>query len=487
MKTTGLLLLALTLPLALGAAEPAVYQADGIKIGEVLATEATVWTRLTRQADLNRRGIPFVEVDTRRGIQEGIADGQIPAGVKLEDMQDAVPGAAGQVRVTWSPEPAGVGAPVVASTAWTPVDPARDFTHQFHLTGLAPGTWYRLLVESRDPDGVAGAAVEGRFKTMLAPDAVAPVRFIVTTCHDDWRRDNPEMGFDVYAATRAWAPDFFIQTGDFVYLDKYYPFAVNAALARFKWNRVSAWPYVRDFYRGVSAYFMKDDHDILKNDTFPGETYGELTFDQGVAIEQEQLPMPARPPYRSLRWGRDLELWLVEGREYRSPGDTADHPGKTLLGAEQKKWLFETMRASTATFRILISGDAVVGPNVDYKKGEKGDSLSDEAFLTEGNEVRRFLGSLKNAIVVSGDRHWQYHSVDPATGVNEFGCGPLCFGMAEGFVGKVKKSPMHRFLRIDGGFLSGAVERGPAGATLTLQYHDVQGKVLYEHTFTATP
>ncbi len=479
MKNISQLFFALALPVALLTAGPAVHQADGIKIGEVLTNEAIVWTRLTRAAGLNRSGTPFVAVDKHRAIHEGIADGQMPAGVKLEDMQDAVPGAAGAVRVTWSPETA---AKETASTAWTAVDAGRDFTHQFHLTGLAPGTWYRVVVESRDPAGIPGATVEGRFKTMLAPGAIEPVRFIVTTCHDDWRRDNAEQGFEAYASARTWAPDFFIHTGDYVYLDKALPYAVTAPLARFKWNRTSAWPFVRDFYRGVSAYFMKDDHDALKNDSFPGETYGQLSFAQGVAIEQEQLPMPVRP-YRSLRWGQDVELWLIEGREFRSAGDTPDHPGKTLLGAEQKRWLFESMRASTAAFRLVISGDAIVGPDVDYKSGDKGDSLGNESFKTEGEEVRRFLASLKNVLVISGDRHWQYHSIDPETGLNEFGCGPVCFGMAEGFVKKVKRAPMHQFLRVDGGFLSVVSERVAGQPTLTLQYHDVHGNVLYRFAF----
>ncbi len=328
--------------------------------------------------------------------------------------------------------------------------------------------------------------VEGRFKTVPPPLAAGPVRFIVTTCHDDSRRDNAERGFNVYEAMRRWRPDFFVQTGDFVYLDKSAPLAVTRELARFKWNRTSAWPYVREFYRGVSAYFMKDDHDVLKNDCYPGDTYGELTFAEGLAIEREQLPMPSGLPYRTLRWGQDVQIWLLEGREYRNAGKgVGDRPDKTLLGAEQKKWLFETLQASDATFRIVISGDAIVGPNVDYKKGDQGDSLSDEAFQTEGDEIRRFLGLLRNTVVIAGDRHWQYHSVDPATGVNEFGCGPMCFGMAEGFVGKVRRSSMHRFLRVDGGFLSGVTARSGHQATLTLQYHDVEGTVLYTHAFPA--
>ncbi len=476
-----LALLSVIAALAGSAAAPAaaVHQATGIKIGEVSGTGALVWTRLTREPDARRDGVPFAEVSTREGIREGRADGQIPPGRSLEEMQYAVPGAAGEVRALWALEDAAAG--TEQATAWMPVDPERDYTRQISLNGLAPGRWHRLRVESRDPQGVPGAVVEGRFKTVPPADATGAVRFIVTTCHDDWRRDNPGMGFDMYAAAGKWQPDFFVQTGDYVYLDKYYPFATTAALARFKWNRTSAWPYVREFYRGVSSYFLKDDHDTLRNDSHPGMTYGDLTWEQGLAIEHEQLPMPRNPPYRTIRWGRDLQVWLLESREFRSAGKTLDGPDKTVLGAEQKRWLFETLRASDATFRVIISGTPVVGPNVDYKAGEKGDSLADEAFLTEGNEVRRFLAAQPGTVVITGDRHWQYHSVDPVTGLHEFGCGPACFGMAEGFVDKVRLGPMHRFLRIDGGFFSGELTRHDGRVILTFRHHDTHGRVLSEH------
>lgn len=427
--------------------------------------------------------MPFVEVNTLEGNREGRAEGQMPPGRQVEEMQYAVPGAAGEIRVVWAPESAPVG--VEHATPWTPVDTARDFTHQFTLTGLVPGHWHRLYVESRDPSGTPGATVEGRFKTVPRAEAAVPVRFIVTTCHDDWRRDNPDMGFDMYAAAAKWQPDFFVQTGDYVYLDKQYPFATIAALARFKWNRTSAWPYVREFYRGASAYFLKDDHDTLRNDSHPGMTYGDLTWEQGMAIEYEQLPMPRNPPYRTIRWGRDLQIWLLESREFRSQGKTIDGPDKTVLGAEQKRWLFETLRASDAAFRVVITGTPMIGPNVDYKTGENGDSLADEAFQTEGDEVRRFLARQPGTVVITGDRHWQYHSADTATGLREFGCGPACFGMAKGFVEKVRLSPMHRFLRIDGGFFSGELMRRDGHPVLTFRHHDTDGRSLSEHTMEA--
>ncbi|HVU35177.1 MAG TPA: alkaline phosphatase D family protein [Opitutaceae bacterium] len=465
-------------------ARAAVFQADGIKIAEVTPRTAVVWVRLTAHPDRNLHGTPFVEVDNHRGIHGEIDPlSQIPPGRKLEDMEDAVPGAPGRVRVSWSP----VGRPgSEAATDWIWVDSLRDYTARVQLSNLAAGTSYRLRVESRDTADVDGQSVEGSFATPPAADTVAPARFIIVTCHDDWRRDNPTNGFDTYAAATAWHPDFFIHTGDYVYLDKRYPFGMTVPLARFKWNRTSSFPYVRDFYRNVASYFQKDDHDVLCNDSWPGERYGDLTWNEGLAIEREQLPEPQRP-YRTLRWGHDVELWLLEGREYRSPDDAPDGPAKTWFGAEQKKWFFDTVAASKATFRIIVSPDAIVGPNVAEKGGKPpADCLADPGRHYEGQEIRRFLGAQRNVVVVAGDRHWQYHSVDPETGLNEFGCGPICEGMAEGFKRKVHRTPMHRFLRVDGGFLSGEVTRTDGMPTLVFQYHDVHGKVLYTARFLAS-
>ena len=139
------------------------------------------------------------------------------------------------------------------------------------------------------------------------------------------------------------------------------PKATNAALARFKWNRMYAMPFQRSFHNAVGAYFIKDDHDTVKNDCWPRQSYGDLTWEQGLGIFREQVPMGERT-FRTVRWGRDLQVWLVEGRDFRSANPEPDGPDKTIWGAEQKRWFFESVRKSDATFRILVSPTPIVGP-----------------------------------------------------------------------------------------------------------------------------
>ena len=454
----------------------AVFQGNGFKIGEVSPDSVVVWMRLTTQPEANWAGAEFVKPDVPRAEAVGDFDWkiQVPPGRTLADMAGALPGAPGSVRVTLRPE---TGAPLVGQ--WVPVDPQRDFTAQVTMRALQPATRYRVSVESRDAQGAAGPTIEGGFATAPKPDTVTPTRFVVVTCGDYPRRDDAENGHKIYRSMLALRPDFFVHTGDVEYFDKADPIANSPDLARFKFNRIFALPFQRTFHLQVPSYFEPDDHDTLKNDCWPGQHFGTLTFDEGARIFREQTPAPAGAHYRTVRWGRDVQFWLTEGREFRSPNNAKDGPEKTIWGREQKAWFFRTVAASDATFRILISPTPIVGPD----RGNKGDNHANAAFRTEGDEIRRFLGAQKNLIVVNGDRHWQYESIDPATRVHEFGTGPSSDVHAGGYSPRPGDEAIQKYFRLQGGFVSIEVRRenGSAGAAvMTVRHHNVNGGIEHE-------
>ncbi|NIP95359.1 MAG: hypothetical protein GWO24_18705, partial [Akkermansiaceae bacterium] len=281
----------------------------GIKIGEVDQHSAIIWTRLTRHAQANRDGATFIKpagnvkgAGEERGAPT-MAE-QLPEGKTLDDMEGAVPGAPGCVRIAWSSEDGEKG-----STGWQAVDPGKDHTFRQRIEELTPGTRYDLTVESRDAAGTPGQTVEGTFRTAPAPDQVAPVTFVVAGCQDYSRRDTPD-GHRIYPRMLELDPDFFVHTGDIEYYDKPLPFATNRALARFKWNRLYGLPHLARFHRQVASCFMKDDHDTTRNDCWPGVDYGELTWQQGLDLFREQFPV-LEENYRTIRWGKDLQVWLV--------------------------------------------------------------------------------------------------------------------------------------------------------------------------------
>ena len=172
---------------------------------------------------------------------------------------------------------------------------------------------------------------------------------------------------------------------------------------------------------------------------------------------------------------------MIEGRRWRTPNNVPDGPAKTILGAAQKAWLFRTVAASTATFKVVLSPTPIVGPDRDSKN----DNHANTGFKHEGDELRRFLGAQKNLVVANGDRHWQYFSIDPATGLREFGCGPMSDVHAGGYTPQPGDDAVQKFFRLKGGFLTIATKPAAATATLEIRHHAVDGTVA--HTVTLEP
>jgi len=418
--------------------------ANGLKIGEVGPGSAVLWTRLTRHPEALAR-----------------IDAWDPARPHWR-----VPSAPGQVRFAYARRDA---PEAVTTTAWQSVDASSDGCLQVRLEDLAPATEYVVEAHGRVGDqGDPAARFEGSFQTAPAADDGRPVSIVVSTCQDFPRRDEPDRGHRIYRSMLGVDPDFFVQTGDTVYYDKPEPFARDVATARYKWNRLYALPNQRAFHARVPSYWIHDDHDTLKNDCWPGQRYGDLTFEQGLSIWREQTPQSERP-YRSFRWGRHLQVWFPEGREYRSPNTRPDGPGKTILGAEQWRWLERSLAESDATFKLFVSATPVVGPD----RESKNDNHANSGFAYEGERLRALLADT-GALVVCGDRHWQYHSIDPDSGLQEFACGPASDEHAGGFR-PGDQAAWQPYLRIAGGFLSIEV-RGDAA---TLRHHDVDGAVVY--------
>lgn len=455
------------------------HQANGIKIGEVDSTSAVVWTRLTKNEEPNWAGVPFPLTKRERDENDPSVyrfDGpEIPEGLTLEEMKGAVPGAEGEISLHYWPEDRPDQA---VRTEWARVSPDRDFTLSLRLAGLAPDTSYHLVSIGRAIDGATGESrVKGAFKTAPAPDQAARVVFTAVTGQEYHRRDHDAYGHRIYPVMSQLDPDFFVHTGDIVYFDKAGPNVRDEALARLKWNRMYGLVYQRDFHNRTPSYFIKDDHETWQNDCWPtlkNNLMGSLTFRRGQEIFLEQVPMSEKT-YRTVRWGKDLQIWMVEGRDFRSPNDMPDGPGKTIWGAEQMEWFERTVRESDVAFRVLISPTPIVGPD----RSNKSDNHANKAFTHEGDRIRKFIAGQKNLVVVCGDRHWQYASVDEETGVREYCTGPTSELHAGGF-SEEQRSSMHRYLNICGGFLSGTVDRADGAPTLTFRHHSVSGEVLFE-------
>jgi alkaline phosphatase D len=454
---------------AIGLTAEAAQLGMGFRVGEVTQNSAIVWTRITKHSERNWNG--FKEPQKREPKQ----DRYVPSPVHVEDREGAMPGASGQVRAVYSTN---MNVSLAASTDWITVHKQNDYIHQFQLTGLKPGTRYFLKIEARDSLTDSVSATEtGSFRTPVPPNQWQDVSFGVVTGQSYWDLDH-KQGYHIYPAKQKLNLDFLVPTGDTVYLDSEAPRARTVALARHHWQRMYSLPRHIAFHRNVPGYWEVDDHDSWCNDDWPVMTakwMNPITFGQAFNVFREQVPM-GETTHRTIRWGKGLQIWMVEGRLYRSPNTIPDGPEKTIWGKDQLAWLKRTILQSDADFKVLISPTPIVGPDRDRGKN---DNHSNNAFASAGNHFRNWTkeNKLSNLFVCCGDRHWQYVSIDPKTGLHEFSCGPASDQHAGG---NPQQPEWQKFLRVKGGFLSVSVTQENGVPTIAFRHRDVHGKVTHE-------
>jgi alkaline phosphatase/alkaline phosphatase D len=292
-------------------------------------------------------------------------------------------------------------------------------------------------------------------------------------------------------------PDFLVSTGDNVYYDGP-PKARDVQGAYDAYQMMYGLPRMKQYFEHIAGYFEKDDHDYRFNDADRWQQWkaGDggrrsskntepekwLTHEEGIRVFKQVFPM-SDPTYRTFRWGQGLQIWLVEGRDYRSPNAMPDGPNKTLWGKEQLAWLKETLLASDAQWRVLISPTPIVGPDRVTKNDNH---ANPKGFWTEGQAFLDWIkdNQLHNVILICGDRHWQYVSLDQRNGrkIYEFSCGPTCdqHTAAVPPITDAHRGVTQPYAGSRGGFLT--VTYKPDDS-LTFEFFDQDGQTVYRRVF----
>ena len=362
-----------------------------------------------------------------------------------------VPGAAGMARFELDTIDSFATA---TESPWLEASAERDFIVQAKMTELSAGTryYYRLRYGPSEDNTRVGPTRS--FSTLPGVDGETEVNFVVVTGMNyapfhgaGPRAGTPEdkaLGYPALETILGRQPEFFVATGDNVYYDvPFEQFARTQAFMRKKWHEQLVQQRFIDLFAEVPTYWEKDDHDYRYNDTDntvetepdPSPELGAATFLEQVPVVDPNEPNPVT--YRTHRVSRDLQIWLTEGRDYRSPNMMPAGPDKTLWGAEQLAWVKRTLLESDATFKILISPTPMIGPDDANQAGRQAEGHDpfkrDNHSNPQGFEFERhaffdwleendLLGN--HFYIVSGDRHWQYHSIHPR-GFEEFSTGAL--------------------------------------------------------------
>jgi alkaline phosphatase D len=334
---------------------------------------------------------------------------------------------------------------------------SHDNTVQRRMSGLKPGQRYffRFVRGSRRSD-------IGTFMTAPKPSQNKTIEFA-------WSGDqdfNPEPGQTkpfwndggVLRRMKAERNAFNVMLGDTIYSDSEVPNRLNpiALTVKQKWAkyRVNLGNRALRALRGSAGFYSQwDDHEFV-NDFSPAEN----SFDNGVNINGGTLYnrgemafrdyAPVRWTrrdglYRSFRWGRNLEVFFLDERSFRSQnadeGGVCNNPrtgrpdvaptapqstrtlfslvdpslaepvsqacldrirssDRTFLGARQKTRFLRAVERSTARFKVIMNEMPIQQYYVlPYDRWE--------GFEAERQEILGRLQSVKNVIFLTTDVH----------------------------------------------------------------------------------
>jgi alkaline phosphatase D len=377
------------------------------------------------------------------------------------------------------------------------VSSAADRTGKATLSGLESGTRYRYRANQ------GGTRVEGEFVTAPAPDSETPVTFA-------WSGDLGSRGHcrrvtDGYPIFRAMARvpvDFFLFVGDTIYSDhvcdgpEFVPGSGFVAKtlpqyhAKHRYNRADAG--LQAYFRQTSVFAIWDDHEVAND--FSGRAGPRMPTGRQAFIDYFPIVPPGEDPgrlYRRFRWGKLLEVFILDTRQYRSANSDVDGPGKTMLGRAQRRWLVEGVSGSTALWKIVVTS---VSLSVPTGRGAR-DSWSnanvwgfpDESgtgFAVERDAILRDLRGrgVKNLVFLAADVHHAElirHHPSTEWSFHEFIAGPLSASLG-------RPRPLDQALNPRSLWALGSVENfgviAVDAASLTVRIIDVDGQLRHTHT-----
>lgn len=228
-----------------------------------------------------------------------------------------------------------------------PASRADGYVH-VEASGLSPATRYRYAFFELTGADRTGRSEVGRFETAPADDALVPVTFGAVSCVNNAR----PIGTLGDAATRT-DLSFFCFLGDSTYNDG----ARTLAQYRTEWESNVRRPEYRALRAATGAFATWDDHEF--DNDFNPETFPAAQLAAAKQAFFEHLPLrrdPAFPDrvYKRMRWGRTLDLFVLDCRSERRPS-TRTSASAEYLSRAQMDWLKAELSASDAVFKVILN------------------------------------------------------------------------------------------------------------------------------------
>ncbi len=303
------------------------------------------------------------------------------------------------------------------------------FVH-YDAENLKPGTQYKYMFLEKAADGELLRSPVGRFWTPIAPDALVPVKFGGTSCtmQTDKRRllTNKNLQHASHEDLR-----FFVHLGDQLYCDapKTKP-ALSLKGFRKKYSRAFSMIGLKSLHEAFGMYTTWDDHEVFNGwqgdrDTLGKRKVNHVVADQGKKkikkimrwgvqsfydhqpIRRENRTPKKKRLWRSFRWGRTLEIFVVDCRTERF---LKRH---RYISKAQEEWLIQGVQSSNAVFKFILNSRPIgYFLNKPKKKPENAKAPDEDYRWThpwvqkQRDRILKKMGTTAGVWWLSGDVHF---------------------------------------------------------------------------------
>ena len=286
------------------------------------------------------------------------------------------------------------------------LDQRNDYTGAVAVDGLeSDRVWYFRVIDAKSRASVSRV---GRFRS--APSTPRPFSFAWSGDMDE--RYQPFQLFDVIGARD---PEFFLHLGDSIYADlPRARFSPSVPFYRHKHRTNRNDPHVQQFMLRHPTFAMWDDHET-DNNCHAGHPH----MSEARGVFKEYWPCRSVAPdglQRRFSWA-GVDFVVLDTRSYRSAQNASDDAAKTMLGPDQKRWLLESLAASIAPFKFVITSVPFQGGGIDTWG----------SYRTERSEIETFIKArgIRGVVFLTADYHLARDWSNPRAPYREFMAGPI--------------------------------------------------------------
>ncbi|HUS32781.1 MAG TPA: alkaline phosphatase D family protein, partial [Kofleriaceae bacterium] len=313
----------------------------------------------------------------------------------------------------------------------------------------------------------------GRFRAPLAADAAEPLTFGAICCTEKSRSPGP-----LARAAERTDLDGFLFCGDNAYCEGAETLDDYRALYAAHYGRPEHVALRAN--NGMSITW--DDHEV-KNDWNP-ESIDDAQLAAAFQTFFEHAPITEttqRRIWRSSRWGKTLEIFVLDCRSERKPS-TIPSSAPRYISPEQLAWLKAGLSASTATFKLILNSVPITNMPLPW---DAYPTDRWEAYGAQRTELLRHIDDnhIGGVLWLSGDFHLAFIShvspSGPGATQREVLCGPG--GQSANSLVSTLQQPQFSFATGTNNYTT--LHFDPASRSVTVTYIDGNGVKFHEENF----